>query len=323
MWCTSCRQDVPGLVDGVDSGYSCARCGAVLLNDSGIDLSADAPQPTRTRAGHDPVNEYRDDLPETIPFEPAAPPQPEPSRISSLRWDAANWELSEKLRHVERLTATPSAPLGAGGSLRGASGYVSRYDTGPYPHAPHYSRSEAPPPSYEPTRFEPYSPAESPSEYPPFGAPYAPPYQPLPAHPHSPLSPAGAPPAYNRAAGWIEGAASLTSWLFLGLAVGTFCCGGFLAGWGAVAKRPELEQVGMPIILGGMLAMVLGLLPQIFLRRMDESRTEETRTHERHAEVRRGAPRRPETDHADGEAYGPHADYGRREARHADSAYYR
>jgi len=288
----------------------------VLLNDSGIDLSAEAPESIRRVARHDPVSEYRDDLPETISFEPVAPPQPEPSRISTLRWDAANWELNEKLRHVERLTAA-GTPRDA--AAYGPPRHFARLDTASARHhGPHYPLGEAVPPSFEPSRFEPYSPVESP-DYPPPGAPYVPAYQPMPAHPHAPHGPAGAPPAHNDAAGWIAAAASLTSWLFLGLAVGTFCCGGFLAGWGAVAGRPELEQLGMPIILGGMLAMVLGLLPQIFLRRIEETHLAETR-----AEHLRAA-RRSEADFAAAAEHrsGPHADYGRREARRPESAYYR
>jgi hypothetical protein len=329
MWCTSCRQDVPGIVEQVDSGYICARCGAVLLNDSGIDLSAEAPQAIRRTAGREPLDNYRDDvrddLRETIPFEPVAAPQPEPTQISTLRWDAANWELNEKLRHVERLTATDAAAARGARSFRESPGTAARYDAGgPHLHGPHYLAGEAAPPSFAPSRldpgrFEPYAPAETPHDYPPLGAPYAPQYQPLPGHPHAPPGPA---PSHNRAESWIEGAASLTSWLFLGLAVGTFCCGGFLAGWGAVARRPELEQLGMPIILGGMLALVLGLLPQIFLRRVEEGRAR--------------APHQPQIDddapadayarraeHAPHGPYASHADYGRRETRRAESAYYR
>ena len=41
MWCSNCRQEVPGLVDGLDGRYACPRCGTVLLNDSGIDLTGD------------------------------------------------------------------------------------------------------------------------------------------------------------------------------------------------------------------------------------------------------------------------------------------
>jgi hypothetical protein len=322
MWCTSCRQDVPGLSDGVDSGYGCARCGAALLNDSGIDLSAEAPEPPR-RAGsyesaeQEPVDNYRDDLRddlrENIPFEPAAPPQAELTHISTLRWDAANWELSEKLRHVERLTAGGSSARGPA-SHRSGSGYASRYDApASRLHAPHYPTGEAAPPNYEPSRFEPYSPAESPWEHPPLGAPYSPPSH--PPHPHAPHPPAGAPPTHNEAADWIEAAASLTSWLFLGLAVGTFCCGGFLAAWGAIAERKELEQLGMPIILGGMLALVLGLLPQIFLRRVEEGRTRERRQEPEYG-------RAPETYGSRTEHW-PHSDYGRHQSRQAESPYYR
>jgi hypothetical protein len=75
----------------------------------------------------------------------------------------------------------------------------------------------------------------------------------------------------------------------------------------------------MPIILGGMLAMVLGLLPQIFLRRIEESHAAESRADYSRAAHRAGADSSASAEHR----HGPHADYGRREARRPESAYYR
>jgi hypothetical protein len=112
--------------------------------------------------------------------------------------------------------------------------------------------------------------------------------------------------------------------VLLALAVGTFCCGGFLAAWGAVAVRPQLEQLGMPIIFGGMLALVLGLLPQIFIRRIAESRIAESRGDdirfersrtEAEYDERAGGSRPLDAGH--GRPTGrsaPHFDYARRES---------
>ncbi len=75
MWCSACRQDVPGLVLPESGRYSCPRCGAGL-GDSDFygarDIRTDADAPPRA-AG------------------PDAPPTYDP------------WELEQQLRHIERL----------------------------------------------------------------------------------------------------------------------------------------------------------------------------------------------------------------------------
>lgn len=79
-----------------------ARCGILLGLDSGLDLADFTPELLAEAERAAPVKP-REPLPD---FKPVKPPQAEPVRISSLRWEAANWELNEKLRHVERVTAT-------------------------------------------------------------------------------------------------------------------------------------------------------------------------------------------------------------------------
>jgi len=301
MWCLSCRQDVPGVLNVLGGSHVCPRCGTLLAEDAGIDLAAAA----ANEALHDdsPAAEFGivetnspaagtsrtvpDGLPETPDFEPIRPPRAEPARMSSLRWEAANWELNEKLRHVERVTST-SAPRRRFDAPAASDERRPHFETEPR-RAPH---GEAHPPSFAPPAHSPYdAPHFAPSQYP---SPYGPaaPQGPGPQSPANPYetsphewnereddydqddeydrsSPVRSSPAGSTSA---ELAASLLSWLFLGVAVAAFCCGGFLAGWGAIAARPNLEQLGMPIILGGLLALVIGVLPQLFLRHAEEER---------------------------------------------------
>lgn len=303
MWCSSCRQDVPGVLNVLGGSHLCPRCGTLLAEDAGIDLTAhslsDSSQDYSPAAefgllengkpAPNPGRAVPDGLPETPDFEPIRPPRAEPARVSSLRWEAANWELNEKLRHVERVTASSrrryDAPAAAD-ERRPHFEPASRKPSSPY--------GEAHPPSFAPPAHSPYdAPQYAPSQYP---SPYGPsaPQGPGPQSPANPYEtsphewnehddaydqeddydrPRTAPARSSKgASSSAELAASLMSWLFLGLAVAAFSCGGFLAGWGAIAARPNLEQLGMPFILGGLLAMVIGVLPQLFLRNAEEER---------------------------------------------------
>ncbi len=269
MWCTACRQDVPGLVDGLDRRYYCPRCGEVLLSDAGIDLSSEE-LPSRDPSSASARNERSPETaaPDLPDFEPARPSQPQPARVTSLRWDAANWELNEKLRHVERLTSV--------GRRRFDAPAASGLGDAPSMHP----RAESYPATYEPPAFDPAVPAFEPS---PYTHPYHAPAPGGPVEPPTHAAPAWGPHEQN--VGPLELLASLVSWSFLGLAVGAFACGGFLAAWGAVAERPHLQSLGMPIVLGGMVALILGLLPQSFLRRIEDERRARAAAalHDRHA----------------------------------------
>jgi len=240
------------LVDGLDGRYACPRCGAVLLSDAGIDLTSD---PEMLQAARVSARETAttaappSDLDEPV-FEPLRPAKPEPSRVTSLRWEAANWELNEKLRHVERVTAVARR----------------RYDaatppTVAGPHAawtaPSYAQPQAPyaPPGW-PTAYA--APPQPTNPYAP--APYPQPQAPPPDHHERNVAVGGA----------AELLASLVSWLFLGGAVCAFSCGGFLAAWGGLNQRTDVQQLGMPVVLLGLVLLVIGVLPQMFLRRMEE-----------------------------------------------------
>lgn len=275
MWCRSCRQDVPGLADGLDGRLACPRCSAVLLSDAGLDLtqSAAAPQPSLGEpATSSAYSSHEADPYESPVFEPVRPATIEPSRVTTLRWDAANWELNEKLRHVERVTA--SARL--------------RYDAPPAANlqAPHIPAPHGPWSSPSPAAYgAPYqaAPVFAPSQYPPH-VPHAPmayaapsPSGPFPPQPYPPEPPMPQPGHHewngNPEDHWdtpSEIIASLTMWLFMGAAVVAFSCGGFLAAWGGVAERPNLQEMSMPVIIVGIGLLVIGLLPRIFLKQIEE-----------------------------------------------------
>lgn len=315
MWCLSCRQDVPGVLNVAGGSHVCPRCGTLLAEDAGLDLEALAVDESAAEFGIvepqapsvsnvSPPNVgaraeaktrlVGDGLPELPDFEPITPPRAEPTRSTSLRWEAANWELNEKLRHVERVTAT--------GTHRRFDAPAAHDERRPHFETPSRSANrpygEAQPPSFAPPAHSPYeAPHYAPSPYPSPLDPAAP-SGPSPQSPSSPYE--TAPHEWNRrgsdyreeeqddyeddfeadyesrpvvrSSSSGETAASLLSWAFLGIAVAAFSGGGFLAGWGAIASRPNLERLGMPIILAGLLALVIGVLPQLFLRQAEEDR---------------------------------------------------
>lgn len=305
MWCRSCRQDVPGLADGLDGRLACPRCSAVLLSDAGLDLTQTAepaPQPSLGESAATSAYSAEESDPyETPVFEPVRPATIEPSRMTTLRWDAANWELNEKLRHVERVTA--SARL--------------RYDAPP-PTNRHPSSIPTPHASWPTPTANPYG-----ATYPSAGnfaaSPYAVP-QALPASTgYAAPQPSGpfAPPPYpetpapqqpghyewngNPEDHWDtpgEIIASLTMWLFMGAAVVAFSCGGFLAAWGGVAERPNLQEMSMPVIIVGIGLLVIGLLPRIFLKQVEEEDRKKLRAMQQAATQGVAAPHiRPQPQH--------------------------
>jgi hypothetical protein len=57
------------------------------------------------------------------------------------------------------------------------------------------------------------------------------------------------------------------AWLMLGIGMAGFACGTVLAAWGWISGRGELTSLGMPIALGGQLALVLGLVLELAVAR--------------------------------------------------------
>jgi hypothetical protein len=72
-----------------------------------------------------------------------------------------------------------------------------------------------------------------------------------PAHDHQPNSPRS------------SSALAVLTWIGLSLGTTTFVCGGMLLGWSIVADRQELWTLGLPIALGGQIALLVGLLFQV------------------------------------------------------------
>ncbi len=103
MWCSNCRQDVPGVAAGSEQGGSegelcCIRCGSVVSASTAAPQEAAAVEPA------------------TAEFQDASG---ELSELEGLdRYDA--WELEERLKHVKRLIhgSGESAPGGTLSSLR-------------------------------------------------------------------------------------------------------------------------------------------------------------------------------------------------------------
>ena len=56
------------------------------------------------------------------------------------------------------------------------------------------------------------------------------------------------------------GAAAFFVWLSLSLGTMAFVCGGILLGWSLVTGRTDLWNVGLPVALGGQIALLIGLL---------------------------------------------------------------
>ncbi len=65
------------------------------------------------------------------------------------------------------------------------------------------------------------------------------------------------------ASGAREGVLPLLSWAALSLGLMAFVCGGVLLGWSALSGRQDLWSIGMPIVLGGQVGLLVGLLLQL------------------------------------------------------------
>ncbi len=89
MWCSICRQDVPGSIAPGGGQYCCPRCGEGMSSCGKVELP------------HEPVEE-------TNPTGVGSPP----------RSDYDEWEMEERLRHLDRIYARSplSGPLSPSGS---------------------------------------------------------------------------------------------------------------------------------------------------------------------------------------------------------------
>jgi len=55
----------------------------------------------------------------------------------------------------------------------------------------------------------------------------------------------------------------MLGWLTLSFGTMGVVCGGIMLGWSAVADRAELWSIGLPVLFGGQIALVIGLLAQL------------------------------------------------------------
>lgn len=56
---------------------------------------------------------------------------------------------------------------------------------------------------------------------------------------------------------------ALVTWTLLSLGLMTFVCGGVLLGWSSISSRPDLWNMGLPTTLGGLVALLIGLILQL------------------------------------------------------------
>jgi hypothetical protein len=198
MWCTNCRQDVPGIASQAEAGPSsggplvCIRCGTIFLAKNGRSTSAGlaaSPGATLAAASEPDADSAPADLPAAFD----------------------SWELEERLRHVKRLLAPPPVRE----SRSAASNLEFRIDAG----STSERRSEA---SQAAARNE------------------------------APVEQAG------RGA-W----ASLAAWSAIAIGLAALTCGGVLCGWSLAQGRDELWAIGLPLLLGGQMTLLIGLLLQL------------------------------------------------------------
>ena len=186
MWCTNCRQDVPGVAtppsDGLapSAARSCIRCGQALIASAVSSPETPASAPAA------------DETAEAIRFDPPA------------AFDA--WEFEERLKRIKRLVAATESPE----RREIASAQGLRFD-------------------------EPQS------------------------------APADREPAHGAAEVSVgEEWLSFFTWSALAGGLAAFTCGGVLSGWSLATAREELWNIGLPTLIGGQLALVVGLVLQLY-----------------------------------------------------------
>lgn len=88
------------------------------------------------------------------------------------------------------------------------------------------------------------------------------PAHPVPAAYHLPLAGKSA-RGKTRDSRESSAALAVLTWTILSLGTTAFVCGGMLLGWSFVANRQELWNLGLPIALGGQIALLIGLVLQL------------------------------------------------------------
>lgn len=265
MWCKHCRQDVPALaaadssaIAGDDSAptadggrFACARCGEPIGSDPKFKAWANVSD----------LGIELDALPlATSSAETAAARSAPKHKDASTRYDSWQWELDQELHDVRRVLQR---------------------------------RSVLPPPAQR--RIDPPQPAPEPvlavavptpivAEYagpgPEYGVPSTQYRVPSTSRPAPVLTPSPVPvvsttvTARPRLKTW-----SPMAWLILMLGMTATCCGGALMAWSVLSGRTELWNQGVPILIGGQVALFISLMAML-LRLARQSQSTHVRLHE-------------------------------------------
>ena len=170
---------------------------------------------------------------ELLCADPAAAPQPRAAEAAAGHTptddlpDYDDWELDDQLRHIERVLGT------AKGHGRRSQRVLRR----------------------ERSRIEPAHAAVPPWHVAAPAAAVTAASSAAPARPARSRAPAEA----------AEGGVILPALVWLALSLGTmaFVCGGILLGWSLCTGRQELWTLGLPVAVGGQIALLVGLLLQL------------------------------------------------------------
>lgn len=74
--------------------------------------------------------------------------------------------------------------------------------------------------------------------------------------PMQPYTPPAEKPKAAKLASWL-------AWSVMSLGLMGFTCGGVLLGWSFMSSRPDLWNLGMPVTIGGQIALLVGLILQL------------------------------------------------------------
>lgn len=191
MWCTTCRQEVPGLPAPGGTGFCCAKCHELIPLDSATISSPAVAEPAAT--AELATEAERAPLDTTLP-------------------EFWAWQVNQQLRHAEQVVQS-------GRRRQLPTGQQLRID--------------------EPARTAP------PSE-----------------------------PAAVESAGAEESMMTTFAWFVICAGVTALTCGSVLMAMSFYQERPELWQLGLPIMIIGQVALVLGMGLQLVARTQAEAAAE-------------------------------------------------
>jgi hypothetical protein len=228
MWCRKCGQDVPGVPALEDGQFCCPRCSETLSQVTPLRPSQELEDGSGVEAGAEVEPSAGGNTPKRVLQRDLSPPG----------YDG--WEISEDLRHVERL-------LESGGhqrknaSERGKTLRAESVHAGP--PAPHFSAAGRPQAAERATASQKQCASAAARLVPNSGTPTL-----------------AQRPSRQPATG---GALSGLAWAALSLGTAAIACGGMLLGWSMATGRQELWGLGTPIALAGQVALLIGLVLQL------------------------------------------------------------